>query len=210
MKRMNEANFKRFLIACLFAFLVACSSSQPSLSPLAKDAVILAYGDSLTFGTGANSDTESYPAVLAQLTQRRVVNAGIPGEVSSEGLERLTSMLEQHQPDLVVLCNGGNDLIRRLDKRQLQNNLNQMIQLIKQHNAQVVMIAVPTLGLGLTVPDLYPQVALQHQLPIEMDVLVDVESQPALKSDPIHPNAEGYRIMANQIYHLLQQTGAVN
>ena len=210
MKRMNEANFKRFLIACLFAFLVACSSSQPSLSPLAKDAVILAYCDSLTFGTGANSDTESYPAVLAQLTQRRVVNAGIPGEVSSEGLERLTSMLEQHQPDLVVLCHGGNDLIRRLDKRQLQNNLNQMIQLIKQHNAQVVMIAVPTLGLGLTVPDLYPQVALQHQLPIEMDVLVDVESQPALKSDPIHPNAEGYRIMANQIYHLLQQTGAVN
>ena len=210
MKRMNEANFKRFLIACLFAFLVACSSSQPSLSPLAKDAVILAYGDSLTFGTGANSDTESYPAVLAQLTQRRVVNAGIPGEVSSEGLERLTSMLEQHQPDLVVLCHGGNDLIRRLDKRQLQNNLNQMIELIKQHNAQVVMIAVQTLGLGLTVPDLYPQVALQHQLPIEMDVLVDVESQPALKSDPIHPNAEGYRIMANQIYHLLQQTGAVN
>lgn len=207
---MNEANFKRFLIACLFAFLVACSSSQPSLSPLAKDAVILAYGDSLTFGTGANSDTESYPAVLAQLTQRRVVNAGIPGEVSSEGLERLTSMLEQHQPDLVVLCHGGNDLIRRLDKRQLQNNLNQMIELIKQHNAQVVMIAVPTLGLGLTVPDLYPQVELQHQLPIEMDVLVDVESQPALKSDPIHPNAEGYRIMANQIYHLLQQTGAVN
>jgi len=119
-------------------------------------------------------------------------------------------MLEQHQPDLVVLCHGGNDLIRRLDKRQLQNNLNQMIELIKQHNAQVVMIAVPTLGLGLTVPDLYPQVALQHQLPIEMDVLVDVESQPALKSDPIHPNAEGYRIMANQIYHLLQQTGAVN
>ena len=210
MKRMNEANFKRFLIACLFAFLVACSSSQPSLSPLAKDAVILAYGDSLTFGTGANSDTESYPAVLAQLTQRRVVNAGIPGEVSSEGLERLTSMLEQHQPDLVVLCHGGNYLILRLDKRQLQNNLNQMIELIKQHNAQVVMIAVPTLGLGLTVPDLYPQVELQHQLQIEMDVLVDVESQPALKSDPIHPNAEGYRIMANQIYHLLQQTGAVN
>ena len=68
MKRMNEASFKRFLIACLFALLVACSSLQQSLSPLAKDAVILAYGDSLTFGTGANSDTESYPAVLAQLT----------------------------------------------------------------------------------------------------------------------------------------------
>jgi lysophospholipase L1-like esterase len=53
-------------------------------------------------------------------------------------------------------------------------------------------------------------VASQHQLPIEIDVLVDVKSQHALKSDPIHLNAEGYRIMANQIYQLLQQTGAVN
>ena len=206
----QKASLKNFLIACLLAFLTACSDSQPSLSPLAEDAVILAYGDSLTFGTGANTDTESYPAVLAQLTHRQVINAGVPGEISSEGLDRLINMLEQHQPDLVILCHGGNDLIRRLDKHQLKNNLSRMIELIQQHDAQVMMIAVPTLGLGLTVPDLYTQVALQHQLPIEMDVLVDVESQSALKSDPIHPNAEGYRIMANQIYQLLQQTGAVN
>ena len=206
----DKVSLKRFLIGCLLAFLTACSSSQPGLSPLADDAVILAYGDSLTFGTGANSDTESYPAVLAQLTQRQVVNAGVPGEISSEGLDRLSTMLEQHQPDLVILCHWGNDLIRRLDKHQLKSNLTQMIELIQQHNAQVAMIAVPTLGLGLTVPDLYTQVALQHQLPIEMDLLVDVESQHALKSDPIHPNAEGYRIMANQIYQLLQQTGSVN
>lgn len=210
MKWGQKASLKSFLIGCLWAFLTACSDSQPSLSPLAEDAVILAYGDSLTFGTGANTDTESYPAVLAQLTHRQVINAGVPGEISSEGLDRLINMLEQHQPDLVILCHGGNDLIRRLDKHQLKNNLSRMIELIQQHDAQVMMIAVPTLGLGLTVPDLYPQVALQHQLPIEMDVLVDVESQPALKSDPIHPNAEGYRIMANQIYQLLQQTGAVN
>ena len=104
----------------------------------------------------------------------------------------------------------GNDLIRRLDKHQLKSNLTQMIELIQQHNVQVMVIAVPTLGLGLTVPDLYTQVASQHQLPIEIDVLVDVKSQHGLKSDPIHLNAEGYRIMANQIYQLLQQTGAVN
>ena len=119
----DKVSLKRFLIGCLLAFLTACSSSQPGLSPLADDAVILAYGDSLTFGTGANSDTESYPAVLAQLTQRQVVNAGVPGEISSEGLDRLTTMLEQHQPDLVILCHGGNDLIRRLDKHQLKSNL---------------------------------------------------------------------------------------
>jgi lysophospholipase L1-like esterase len=210
MKRAKQAHFKSVVIICFLAFLTACSSSQPTLSPLADDAVILAYGDSLTFGTGSNTKTESYPAVLAKLTRRQVVNAGVPGEVSSEGLERLTNMLEHHKPDLVILCHGGNDLIRRLDKRQLQSNLNQMINLIQQQGAQVVMVAVPTLGLGLTVPNLYPELASQHQLAIEMDVLVDVESDPTLKSDPIHPNAEGYQIMASQIYQLLQQVGAVH
>lgn len=201
---------RTILITALLALLTACSGDDVQLTPLANNAVILAYGDSLTYGTGANTETESYPAVLAQLTQREVVNAGVPGEVSSEGLARLSSMLEQHKPDLVVLCHGGNDLIRRQDKQQLKSNLSQMIELIHRQGAQVVMVAVPTLGLGLTVPDLYPEVAAQHQLAIEMDVLVDVESQTALKSDPIHPNAAGYRIMASKIHQLLQQTGAVN
>ena len=92
----DKVSLKRFLISCLLAFLTACSSSQPALSPLADDAVILAYGDSLTFGTGANSDTESYSAVFITTDATQGVYAGVPWEISIEGLDRLTTMLEQY------------------------------------------------------------------------------------------------------------------
>jgi len=189
--------------------LAGCSEHSDTLLPLAPDAVILAFGDSLTYGTGANSDTESYPAILEEYSDRIVVNAGVPGEISQAGLARLPRVLAALEPDLVVLCHGGNDILRRLDEVQLKSNLNNMIQLIKASGAQVVLVAVPMFGFGLTVPDLYPELAQQHQLPIEMTVLTDVVSDTSLKSDQIHPNAEGYDVFGQAIFKLLQQAGAV-
>ena len=87
--------------------LTACSS-QPKLPSLANDAVIVAFGDSLTFGTGAEP-TESYPAVLEKMIGRRVVNSGVSGEVTGDALLRLPEVLEREKPALLLLCHGGND-----------------------------------------------------------------------------------------------------
>ena len=85
--------------------LGACSDSKPQLPLLSADAVILAFGDSLTFGTGANSE-HSYPAELARLTGLTVINAGIPGEVTAQGVRRLPALLDRYKPQLLLLCHG--------------------------------------------------------------------------------------------------------
>jgi len=197
------------IVLCCF-FLLACSDKQASLSPISDDAVILAFGDSLTYGTGAdNSQTQSYPAVLQNLIGHTVINSGIPGEISMDGLVRLTEDLEEYEPDLVILCHGGNDLIRRLNKEKLRQNLEQMVSLIQQTGAQVVLVGVPNFNLTLAVPDLYSEVATNFNVPIEMDIIPSIERSPKLKSDTIHPNSEGYKQVAEGIQQLLLASGAL-
>jgi lysophospholipase L1-like esterase len=208
---MIRRHYQLLLLVLLFvsALLVSgCSDDAPKLRALSEDAVILAFGDSLTYGTGANHQTESYPAVLAGLSGRTVINAGVPGEVSSEGLNRLGQMLEEHQPDLVLLCHGGNDLIRKLDETALSQNLAQMVAQIHAQGAEVVILSVPKPGIFLKPAPLYLQLATELHLPIANEIIADVESETSLKSDAIHPNAEGYRLIAEHVHQLLSDSGA--
>ena len=97
----------------LAALAAGCRDRTPRLQPLPAHAVILAFGDSLTAGNGAPR-ASSYPVILQQLTGWQTINAGAPGEISAEGVIRLPGLLQRYHPDLVVLCHGGNDLLRRI------------------------------------------------------------------------------------------------
>lgn len=185
--------------------MVACSDDRVQLTPLDDNAVIVAFGDSLTYGTGVNSTTQSYPTILSQLTGITVINKGIPGEISQLGLERLADVLQETQPDLVILCHGGNDLIKKLNRQQLKNNLEQMIIQIQESGAELVLIGVPSFNIMLKVPDLYQQLAEQYTIPIDLTILPKIERDSSLKSDQIHPNAQGYKLMAERIYQLLEK-----
>lgn len=206
---MNRRGFlvRSFAIA-VSAVAGACSRSSPRLSRLDADATVLAFGDSLTFGTGAN-EAESYPAQLESLIGRRVIGAGVPGEVTSAGLERLPALLDEHKPQLLVLCLGGNDLLRRMDEGALASNLRAMIQLARDRGIGVVLVAVPRPALLSSAPELYTQIANEMKVPLEADVIKDVLYDQSLKSDPIHPNAKGYRKIAEAIAKLLKSSGAI-
>lgn len=185
----------------------ACVSGN-GLPPLGRDAVVLAFGDSLTYGTGA-APSESYPAVLARLIGRRVVNEGIPGEVTAEGLARLPGVLKREKPALLILCHGANDLLRGLGRQQASANLKAMIRLARDKGSAVALIAVPSPGPVLSAAPLYREVARDLGLPLEEKVLTTILSSRNLLSDPIHPNAAGYRLLAESVATLLIRSGAL-
>jgi lysophospholipase L1-like esterase len=188
--------------------LVSGCGQQSKLPPLAPDAVLLAFGDSLTYGTGATED-ESYPSQLARLTGRRVAREGVPGEVSATGLARLPAALDAHQPRLLLLCHAGNDFLRRLPKAQAAENLRAMIRLAKSRGIDVLLIGTPEPGITVSPPDFYAEIAKEFRIPYEGDVLGKILRDSSLKADQVHPNAQGYKLMAQRVYDLLKKAGAV-
>jgi len=192
----------------LIVLLAACSGGQPKLARLAPDAVVLAFGDSLTYGTGANP-AESYPARLEALIGRKVVSSGVPGETSAGGLARLPAALEEAKPQLVILCEGGNDFLQKLDDAQAANNLRAMVRLARAQGAQVVIVAVPKPSLLPSPADFYAAVAKEFGVPHEEATLRKILTNNELKSDAVHPNAAGYARLAEAIATLLKKSGAV-
>ncbi len=198
------------IILLLSLFLLSCAkTADPSYKELSKQAVILAFGDSLTYGTGASAG-QSYPAILSKLTGRAVINAGIPGELSAQGLSRLPALLDQHQPELLILIHGANDILRKLPLEKARSNLEAMITLAQQRHIQVLLLGVPSFNiLFLNSAPFYKEVAEKYNIPIDLETLSTIIAERSLKSDQIHPNNAGYAIMAENIYQLLLKEGAL-
>jgi len=191
----------------MFLLLISCSD-QPQLKPLASDATILAFGDSLTYGTGTSRD-KAYPAVLAGLINRNVINAGIPGEVSRKGLQRLPALLDRHRPALLIICHGANDILGKKDMTLAKNNIQQMINLARSKDIEIVLIGVPEFSLFLTSSPIYQALADENKLPVEDNILGDILGKNTLKSDHVHPNTQGYQLLAEHIAKLLKRSGAI-
>jgi len=195
--------------ALLIALLLGgCGEKVPRVAAVGPDEVIVAFGDSLTYGTGA-AESESYPVVLAQLIGRRVVRAGVPGEVTAQGLVRLPQVIEEHQPALVIVCLGGTDMLRKLDEAQIRSNLRQIIRTLRDRGIAVVLVGVPKPALLTSAAAFYSELAKEYRIPYEGKILNHIMHQLDLRSDAIHPNAKGYRRMAEAIAELLREAGAI-
>ncbi|MGE6439779.1 GDSL-type esterase/lipase family protein [Psychrobacter sp. NPDC078370] len=187
--------------------------SEPTQTALPAGSTVVALGDSLTYGYGANPKT-AYPTALAELSKWNVVNAGVNGDTSADVLTRVNEITEQN-PDLVLLGVGGNDVLQRIAPDTTRANIVATIDTLQSNNIDVVLIAEPyfsTSALFGKASDnpLYEDIAEAEDIPLYSDGWSTILSDDALKSDKIHANAAGYRQFAEGLHDYLKDEGWVH
>lgn len=206
---------RRAVLGILVAsvFLAACGKPA-KLATIQSGKTVLAFGDSVTFGTGASAG-EDWPTLLAKMTGWTIVNAGIPGDTAEAGKQRIEALLDENQPALVIIEIGGNDFLRRRSPKAVKDDIRHMIRVARQRGAQVVLVAVPELSLLGAVTrkpaeaPIYRELGEEEKVPVVSDVFADILGQPELRADQIHPNAKGYQQMASGLYSSLEKVGLV-
>jgi len=208
MKSTGRRKFGPLLLAAVAAvavwwfFLRAGSpTSWPVVNDPPRGTAIIAFGDSLTDGTGAGRDV-SYPARLSALIGRPIVNAGVPGETTADGLRRLERDVLSQDARIVLLCMGGNDMLRRQSVDEQFANLRLLIDEIQDAGALVVLLGLD--GHFLMMPgdygERYEALARETGCVYVPDILDGIVGSAGLTlADKIHPNAEGYAKIAEKV-----------
>lgn len=204
-----------WMMAARFALgvLVAGCSPSPEFHPLPQGARVVVLGDSLVAGYGLAPE-KAWPHLLAERSGWRIENAGVSGNTSAQGLDRLRAILGQGEaPEAVMVLLGGNDMLRRADEHVTRNNLRDAIAAVRAAGAQPILIAVPRPSLGaaflrdLEDADFYSDVAKETGTPLIGSVLSDVLSRPDNKLDRLHPNEVGQRKIAELMVAKLSELG---
>ncbi len=219
------------VVVCLMAGSIAACGSKPAHepasdtvsipvgeaprpgAPLANRPVIVALGDSLTAGLGVDAD-KNYPARLQQLIDAggyayRVVNAGVSGDTSAQGLNRLQTVLDLH-PEIVIVALGANDGLRGLPTSETARNLDAITTALLSAHAKVILAGMempPNLGPEYTrsFRQIYTELAKKHNVPLIPFLLAGVGGIASLnQEDGIHPTAQGYEIVSDTVWKTLR------
>jgi len=187
----------------LFAFTV-CGCAKKEVKNIASSGTnIICFGDSITFGYGVKPG-EDYPTDLAKYTAWPVINAGIDGDTSTEALQRLeTDVLERH-PFLVIIEFGGNDFLRKTPLDVTVSNVRKMCRLIQQRGA---MAAIADISAGMFMREYrlaLRKLAREEGAIFIPSILSGIVTNPSMKSDFLHPNVEGYKIVSRRIWCHIQ------
>lgn len=200
-------------MAILLALVAMAACGGRREAPLPAGTTVLVVGDSITAGYGV-AEGEAWPARLAERTGWKVIAAGINGDRTAGGRERLPALLDAHAPAALVIELGGNDMLRGVADETIVANLDAMIDAAAARGVKVVLMAVPrpnALGAlaGFAAPSFYGDLAKRRNLPLVEKALPSVLSEPSLKQDALHPTAEGHRALAERTADELAAIGLV-
>jgi len=187
---------------CLLAvFLTGCAKREiKNLDSQGTN--IICFGDSITFGYGAGQG-EDYPTALAKLVSAPVLNKGIDGDTTSEALKRLKSDVLDREPLVVIIEFSGNDFLRKIPKETTIDNIREMTRRIQSWGA---MVAIADISAGMFLKEyrgLLSKVANEERAIFIPSILGGIITNPSMKSDFLHPNARGYKLIAERIHRAL-------
>lgn len=159
---------------------------------------IVAFGDSLTFGKGAGGAQYTYPVLLAQMSGKTVINLGLSGDTAANAPTRLPQVLAAN-PDMVLIAFGGNDRIRGLGHEGAAAAVAQIVDAVQAAGAIAVVVDTGGPQMG-AYTKAYKKIAREKQAVFVPGILRGIFNKTQYKSDMIHPNAAGYKIVADRIY----------
>ncbi len=168
-----------------------------------KNEKIVAFGDSLVFGTGATKGGD-FVSLVGRRLQRPVVNLGVPGDTTADGLVRADDVIAE-DPGVVLLLLGGNDYLRRIEKETTEANLAKLMRMFQDRGAVVVLLGVRG---GILIDgrdDMYRALAEEYGAVYVEDVLDGIFGDATLMYDGIHPNDAGYAIIAERLVAVFEE-----
>lgn len=187
----------KFSIVLLISVLMGCSPRVANLDSTGES--IVCFGDSITKGIYIGSGND-YPSVLGQKVAWPVINAGASGDTTHDALKRIEADVLAHNPRMVIVMLGGNDFLRKIPLEKTLANIDTIVVKIQEHGAVVVLAA---LRLGLLKDNYtkkFKNIAKKRGALFVPNIMKGILTNPKLKYDQIHPNAEGYRLIADRIY----------
>lgn len=198
---------RRIFAAALLLLPYCYAAPRPSVP------VIDCFGDSITAGYGLDPG-RAYPAILqTELDKRgyhyRVVNSGISGNTTKDGVDRLRNVLALH-PSIVIVEFGGNDGLRGIPITDTRRNLNTMVRTLLQAGSKVIVAGItlpPNYGADYVrqFNETFTQVAAQNHVPVIPNIYARVYMVPgAIQEDAVHPTAKGAQLLADAFLPMLE------
>jgi len=213
----NKGVFKMFhRLFFVIVLAIATTATHASISN-SNDSTILIIGDSLSAGLGVTYN-QSWPSLLQDRLDKdgykiKVVNAGISGDTTAGGKERLPKLLSQYAPEIVVIELGGNDGLRGTSIDSIESNLRSMIEATLNHEAKIILIGMqlpPNYGntYAKSFQNLFPKLANEYGLVLVerliQRMMNEAWQQSLMQMDGIHPNAKGHIKIENLIWDSLE------
>lgn len=166
-----------------------------------QNRAVVAFGDSLTAGYGAPAGT-SYPDVLAKKISRPVVNLGVSGETAAQAPARIEQVLRE-QPYMVLIEFGANDHMRQQSRQAAINAVAQIVDEVQAAGAIAVIVDTGGPGMG-EYTKAYKQMAKEKGALFVPGIIKGIFYKPSLKSDQVHPNAQGYALVADKVHKVIK------